>query len=257
MVGSSYKSLSIETDKKSYSFSDTNSEDYPQLIAVLARKMYDLNRELIENSDGEWHNLKELKAYDLRDFNLRDDVSYLEIRLYTKRAKEEEFDRKYNVKVAMGTMPLSSFDARLVRKFKRVKPNLSNETNIKRVGFCLMLGCTHILGNGFMINKDKKIWTMNMREDIVQMIGQVDTPAEVRLVLWLHDKNLASYDKDEYQYKKVSDGYEILHKYTNTLSNIGECGHFTYEMFVTKDGKVSKNKFLTKSTKNVDCLAID
>ena len=157
----------------------------------------------------------------------------------------------------MGETPLASFDAKLVKEFKAVKPNLTQETNLKRVGFCLMFGCTHVLGNGFMIKRDKKIWQMNMTQDILQMIDEVDTPAEVRLVLWLNDKNLATYSKEKYHYRKVSNGYEIRHEYENTLSNIGECGRFTYEMFVTNKGTISKNRLVKKSTENVGCLAMD
>ena len=209
------------------------------------------------SNEGKWHNLKPLKEYALSDFHLKDDIAYLEIRLYGKGQRETNYATKYKVKVRMGETPLESFDAKLVKEFKALKPNLSKETNLKRVGFCLMYGCSHLIGNGFMIKRDNQIWKMNMTEDVLKMIDEVDTPAEVRLVLWLDDEKMAGYEKEKYQYRKVSNGYEILHEYENSLSNIGECGRFTYEMFVTKDGEITKNKLLKKSNEDVGCLAMD
>jgi len=258
LLGSSYKSVSIKTDKGSYFFSEDSYTDYPPVIERLADKIYKINSSLPSpRSDGKWHTLKELKEYVPSNFILKDDIEYLEIRLYTKGEREQNYSTKYNVKVRMGQTPLESFDAKLVKEFKDVKPDLSKETNLKKVAFCLMNGCTHLIGNGFMIKSDKKIWKMNTTQDILDMIDEVNTPAEVRLVLWLHNDKFGNYEKEKYQYRKVSNGYEILHEYENSLSNIGECGRFTYEMFVGSDGKISKNKLLKKSTENVGCLAMD
>ena len=120
-----------------------------------------------------------------------------------------------------------------------------------------MAGCTHILGNGMMIDSKKKMWSMNTTEDIIDMIGKVDTLAEAKLVLWLNDKDMGESKDDSYKYRKVSNGYEVQHEFDNSISNFGECGHFLYEMTVSKEGKVGKKKLLKKSESQHGCLAMD
>jgi hypothetical protein len=256
-VGSSYKSVEINTDKKSYRFVNDNGTDYPLVVGQLASKVYKLSTQKPQNSDDEWQRLKLLKEYEGVDFHLKDGVEYLELRIYTKGQREKEYAKEYRVAVSMQQTPLEFFDAKLIKEFKNVKPNLSQETNIKRTGFCLMSGCVSIVGNGVMIDSKKKIWSMNTTEDILEMIGDVDTPAEVKLVLWLDSKLMSDPKEYIYKYRKVSNGYKVQHEFDNSISNLGECGHFLYEMFVGKDGKISKKKLLEKSESKNGCLAVD
>jgi hypothetical protein len=257
-VGSSYKSVEINTDKKSYRFVNDNGTDYPLVVGQLASKIYKLSTQKPQSSDDAWQRLKVLKEYEGVDFHLKDGVEYLELRIYTKgRQREKEYAKEYRVAVAMQQTPLEFFDAKLIKEFKDVNPNLSQETNIKRTGFCLMAGCVSILGNGVMIDSKKKIWSMNTTEDILEMIGEVDTPAEVKLVLWLDSKLMSDPKEYIYKYRKVSNGYKVQQEFDNSISNLGECGHFLYEMFVGKDGKISKKKLLKKSESKNGCLAVD
>ena len=259
MVGGSYKSTSITTDKGKYGFSSNNGTDYPPLIAQLNHKIYQfINRLSKQESTDQWQKLKPLEDYSPADFNLKKGVEYLEIRTYHKGQKEREYRTKdYSIAIRMGQTPLSFFEPKLIKAFKKIAPNLSNETNIKQVGFCLMSGCVSQISNGFMIDSHNKMWVMNTTEDILNMIGEVNTPAEAKLVLWLNDKRMGEPEEDIYQYQKVDNGYKILYEYDNSLSNVGECGHFIYEMFITKNGKITQKKLLKKSESKNGCLAMD
>ena len=258
-VGGSYKTTSITTDKGNYAFMSNNGTDYPPLIAQLNYKINQLiNRLSKQESTDQWQKLKPLEDYSPDDFNLKKGVEYLEIRTYHKGQKEKKYRTKdYSIAIRMGETPLSFFEPKLIKAFKKIAPNLSNETNIKQVGFCLMSGCVSKISNGFMIDSHNKMWVMNTTEDILNMIGEVDTPAEAKLVLWLDDKRMGEPEEDIYQYQKVDNGYKILYEYDNSLSNLGECGHFIYEMFITKNGKITQKKLLKKSEPKNGCLAMD
>ena len=259
-LGGSYKSISITTEKNDYGFRSNNGTDYPPLIAQLNHKIYQLIGKLTapSNSTDEWKKLKQLKEYTTTDFNLKEGVEYLEIRTYYRGQKEKKYRiEDYSIAIRMGQTPLSFFKPKLVEEFKKIAPNLSKETNLKHVAFCLMSGCTSNISNGFMIDSHNKMWVMNTTEDILNMIGDVDTPAEAKLVLWLNDRRMGEPKEDIYQYRKSSNGYKILYEYDNSLSNDGDCGHFIYEMFITKNGKITQKKLLKKSDSKNGCLAMD
>jgi len=257
-LGGSYKTVLIKTDKGVYGFSSNKETDYPVLIGQLAYKINQLIKIPTNSNTSKWQKLKLLKDYSSTDFNLKEGVEYLEIRTYFRGQQESEYHTKqYKVIVHMERTPLSFFEPKLLKEFKKIVPNLSKESNLKSVSFCLMRGCTSIISNGFMIDEHKKMWVMNTTEDILNMIGDVDTPAEVKLVLWLNDKKMSESKEDIYKYLKSPKGYKILHEYDNSLSNLGECGHFTYEMFISKKGKIIQKKLLKKSESKKGCLAVD
>jgi len=217
-----------------------------------------INRLSKSNTPDTWQKLKLLKDYSPTDFNLKKGVEYLEIRTYFKGQRNREYNtKKYQIDVSMGQTPLSFFEPKLIKMFKKVAPNLSKETNLKYMSFCLMGGCAFKISNGFMIDSRKKMWVMNTTEDILNMIGEVDTPAEAKLVLWLNNKKRGEQKEDIYQYHQSTNGYKILYEYDNHLSNFGECGHFIYEMFIGKDGNITQKKLLKKSESKQGCLAMD
>ncbi len=59
-----------------------------------------------------------------------------------------------------------------------------------------MSGCVFRQSNGFMIDDQQKIWRMNEVSDVINYLGKIDTPAELKLVLWLNNE---AHDEDKYQ----------------------------------------------------------
>jgi len=206
-----------------------------------------------------WHKLKALKAYPGSAYKLKKGVEYLEIRSYHKGMQEKKYNiKKYTVAASMYKKPLNSFPSGMVKRFKKLKPNLSKKTNIKKVSACLMRGCVSSIGNGFMIDSQKKIWIMNTTEDVTGMLGEIDTPAEVKLILWLKDESRDTSDQNHKdKYRKTSRGYTVISEYDNSIMNFGECGHFTYRMTINKKGKITSKKLLKKGPSKYGCLAAD
>ncbi len=208
---------------------------------------------------AKWQELKALKEYPVNAYKLKEGVEYLEIRNYIKGNKDKRYNiKKYGVTVSMQRTPLKSFSPKMVKKFKALSPNLSKQTNIKSSTFCLMSGCVSQISNGFMIDSHGKMWRMNMVKDVIGMLGEIDTPAEAKLVLWLNDKNRSTSDENyKDKYRKTSKGYTVISEYDNSIMNFGECGHFTYRININKKGKITGKKLLKKKPSKNGCLAMD
>ena len=206
-----------------------------------------------------WQKLKPMKEYPASAYSLKGGTEYLEIREYNNGVKDTQYKiETYRVTVPMGRTSLKSFSPNMVKKFKALSPNLSKQTNIKKSSFCLMSGCVSRISNGFMIDRHGKMWRMNMAKDILEMLGEIDTPAEAKLVLWLNDKNRGTSDENHKdKYRKTSKGYTIISEYDNSIMNFGECGHFTYRINISKKGKITEKKLLKKKPSKNGCMTMD
>ena len=206
-----------------------------------------------------WQKLKSLKSYPASAYTLKDGVEYFEIREYYNGVKDTKYNIKnYRVTVKMGITSLKSFSPKMVKKFKALRPNLSKQTNIKKSNFCLMSGCVSRISNAFMIDDHGKIWRMNEVKDVIGMLGEIDTPAEVKLVLWLNDKNRDTEDRNHKdKYRKTSKGYTVISEYDNSIMNLGECGYFTYRLKIGKNGKITEKKLLKKKPSKNGCMTMD
>lgn len=208
---------------------------------------------------AKWQKLKSLKEYSGSDYALKKGVEYLEIREYFRGVKDKGYNtKKYEVTVSMQGSALKSFNTEIVKKFKASIPNLSKQTNIKASTFCLMRGCVSRISNGFMIDSHEKIWRMNEVSDLIGMLGEVNTPAEAKIVLWLHDNRRDISDKNHKdKYRKTSKGYTVISEYDNSIDNFGECGNFTYQINISKKGKITENKLLKKKPSKNGCMTMD
>lgn len=92
---------------------------------------------------AKWHKLQSLTEYSGSDYTLKEGVEYLEIRKYFQATR---YDREnYEVTVSIYKSALQSFSPKIVKQFKTSSPNLSEQTNIRRGGICIMSGCmSHI-----------------------------------------------------------------------------------------------------------------
>ena len=90
------------------------------------------------------------------------------------------------------------------------------------------------------------------------MLGEIDTPAEAKLVLWLNDKNRGTSDVDHKdKYRKTSKGYTVISEYDNSIDNFGECGNFTYRININTKGKITEKKLLKKKPSRNGCMTMD
>ena len=203
-----------------------------------------------------WQKLKSLKEYSPSAYNLKEGVEYLEVRSYYKDVGESEYDMSSSTPLlTMYRKPLVSFDS---KKFKSLKPNLSKDKKKKKETMCLMMGCVSRISNAFMLDSQGKMWGMNRVEDIIGMLGVIDTPAEAKVVLWLNDKHRDITDENHKdKYRKTTKGYRIISEYDNSIANFGECGNFTYRIDISKKGKITQKKLLKTKASKDGCLAVD
>ncbi len=204
---------------------------------------------------GGYKPLKALGKFSAKDFHLKEGVDYMEIRMYSGDGDTVDTKKAY-LEVQAGSRVLSSFDPQLVKRFKAIKPMI-NGADIRKSMMCLMMGCVSRVSNGFAIHSDGKQVRMNETRDVVDYLGDIDTPAELKLVLWLNDN---MRDKEDNQmsdrYAVTGNGYKVIYTYENTLANMGECGVFTQEITVSRKGKVSAKKAVkTKESKH--CVFAD
>ena len=174
------------------------------------------------------------------------------MREYIWQSPHDVDKNSYHVVMSAYKTPLQSFKSKKVKKFKSLAPNFTKEANIREMGHCLMSGCTFSRSNGFMIDKNGKMWRMNEVSDVIKYLGIIDTPAELKLVLWLNNE---AHDKDKY--RKTSNGYIVISEYDNSINDLGECGHFVYRLKVSKKGKITEKKLLKKTESKDGCMTAD
>ena len=115
-----------------------------------------------------------------------------------------------------------------------------------------MLGSTFSQSNGFMIDKDGKKWRITEVSDVIKYLGTIDTPTELKLVLWLNNEA-----REGERYQRTSKGYTVISEYDNSIDNFGECGHFVYRLKVSKKGKITEKKLLQKTASKYGCITAD
>ena len=166
----------------------------------------------LQAKEVSWKKLdrEELRSYKRGEYHLRQDIQCLEVRRYPVN-KNNKLDRNYwsNI-ITWCVMPYKSFDSKLMKGFRKAKPNLSRNGDIgkREAGF---------ISNAFVMDRENKMWRMNMVEDVVRYLGTVDTLAEARLILWLYGK------QKPYKYRKTSKGYEFLITYTKSIAGCDKC----------------------------------
>jgi len=167
---------------------------------------------IVYAKDINWHKLKPFNTYSPKSYNPKKNIEYMEIRGYINKK-----NHKVSNIISIYKKPLESYPKDIIKKFKVLKPIYSNKSNIR------------LSGNAFFIDSNGKIFQMDMREDIISLLGNIDRLSEVQLILWLH------YQDDGKYYKKVSNGYKI--KISKVLN---KCSSLNWLAKVDKKGNYSE-----------------
>jgi len=156
-----------------------------------------------------WQKLQPLDTYLGSAYHLKENVAYMEIRWYaTKKGK------KVSKTLKLYRKPLESYPKEIISKFKSLKPKYSNDADISGVG------------NAFFIDTEGKMYQMDMRKDIIGLLGKIDRPVEVGLVLYLN------YVEGKHYFKKTSKGYKV-----KTVKKLKGCTSMVRQGMVYKSGK--------------------
>jgi hypothetical protein len=196
-----------------------------------------------------WHNLKPLKKYPPSAYTLKSDINCLEVREYIWDTKHKRDNHSYHIVMSTCKRPIKP---NVLKSFRRVTPNFSKEANIRKIGTCLLEGCSFSQSFGFIIDNKGKMWKMNEISNVARFLGDIDTPAELNLILWMRNE---PYDKLKYQ--KSAKGYVAITEYDNSINNFGECGHFVYRLNINKRGQITKKKLLKKTSSKNGCMCAD
>ena len=200
----------------------------------------------IQAKNHKWQPLKEISEYSASAFNLKKGIEYLEVRQYEVNEENKLRNKPYKTVLSFYRKSLNSFDNKTVKKFHKITPNLSKQSNISIHSLeSDGIGC-HYRYNGFSIDATGKMFSMNMIEDIVGFLGEINTPAEAQAVLWLHNKHKGN------SYRKTSKGYDIIIEYEDSIAY---CKAFKYRATINKRGQISKYKLL-KSRPLTECMSV-
>jgi hypothetical protein len=155
----------------------------------------------IHAKGAKWQKLKPLETYPGSAYHLKENVAYMEIRWYaTKKGK------KITKTLKLYRKPLESYPKETISKFRSLKPKYSDKADI---------GWT---GNAFLIDTSGKMFQMDMRKDIIGLLGKIDRLAEVELILYLN------HEEGKHYFKKTSKGYKIktVEKLKGCTSTVGQ-----------------------------------
>lgn len=197
------------------------------LLILLVTAMY--------AKDAKWQNLKPLYKYSTGAFHLKDDVSVMEIRRYDTYDNYKKYN-KPTIEMKYYKTPLNLLKAKLVKRFKNCTPILLESGNIHRLS-----KHSSEISNAFIIASSGKVLKMNEIIDVIGFMGEIDTPAEAQLILWLHSK------REGTKYRKTAKGYEIIIKYEKSYPSKGdgkiaefceEIREATDRAIVNKKGKI-------------------
>jgi len=163
----------------------------------------------IQAKSSKWQRLQAIDVYSGSDYNLKESVSYMEIRWYGDKK-----GKKITKVLKLYREPLESYPKKIISKFRSLKPKYSNSADI---GWS---------GNAFFIDKKGKMFQMDMKKDIISLLGKIDRAAEVELVLYLNHLEGRHY------YKKVSKGYKI-----KSIEKLKGCTSSINQGLVEKSGR--------------------
>jgi hypothetical protein len=196
--------------------------------------------------------------------HLKKHIDVLEMRSYYPKS-DRGFG--YSSDINIYVKPENKIDKKLLSSFKKAKPNFSRKSNIAYPPDAV--GKTN---RAFVLYDNGKMSRMNEISDVIKVLGDIDTPAEAQLVLWLHAKYRISPPKTlkgakvnsvyvfSEKYRKVPQGYEILSKYnvyatvpgtsisTQTFESSGIYNQvITAKSLINKKGKIVYFRQIHKS----------
>ena len=183
---------------------------------------------------ADWQKLEPLDRYPGSACHLKENVAYMEIRWYaTKKGKRVTKILKLYRK------PLERYPEGIVSTFRSLKPKYSNRADIG--GF----------GNAFFIDTKGKMYQMDMKKDIISLLGTIDRLAEVELVLYLN------YVEGRHYLKKTAKGYRVkivqsLKECTEMVQqgNVDTSGKYTYKFRYNLQRKGCKKRKHTRFVHN-------
>jgi len=205
-----------------------------------------------------WYPLKLMSAYSSRDFSLKEGVEYMEVKrvdiysAYPRDVKEKVVESKSVQTVfQIYNKPLKSFGKKVASNFKRLPLSSKKRDSFLSGGAGHLGGTSSWYYNGFMLDSNLKSWRLENTQDIIDMVKPINTPAEIKLVMWANkyaEGFLTDSGGYRAKYKKVGKNYVVEERYSIENMAYGECGVYTYQSTIDSSGKLLKRKLLLKES---------
>jgi len=166
---------------------------------------------------AEWKPFKSLEAYEGSAYRLKENIAYMEIRLYPSQESQQA-----NKILKLYAKPLSTYPKKIREAFQKITHRQTQKASY-----------LHIRNNGnlFFIDKKEKFFWTDERKDLKMLLGKIDTPAELLLLLWL------DYNDHWQGYKKSAKGYWL-----QRISKISACMKEEVIGRVDKEGNYESEK---------------
>jgi len=200
-------------------------------------------------ANAAWKTLHSLDYYGPKAYTLKEGVAHVEVRKYeTFSGSAPDNKKRYSYKkvttvLRMSRKALSSFSNKTQDGFKRLPAK--QIYGFKKGWAGGRYNSRSWYHNGFMLDFHGKMWRLEYIQDVVEMVKPIDTPAELRLILWLHSKDDDFKEKYSAKYRKSGNIYMVEENYEITDGDRG-CGNFTYRYKINRSGKIIQKKLLRK-----------
>ena len=207
-----------------------------------------------------WKPFVSIDAYGKGKFNLKRGVEYIEIDYhifkeiysYKNHKREHEFFAFYKI----GKKPLKSFGKNVELTFKKNRKIARKDKAVLKVDRTNAKEFNLVFYNAYMLDSRGKIWILENKQDLIDMIKPIDTISEMALVLWLngYDEIDRRANKENYLigYKNSKNGYKVLESYNIMNKDHIGCIEYKYIYTVSRSGKYRKKMIHKK--KRVQCV---
>ena len=178
------------------------------------------------------------RAYTLDDYHFKKPIKCLELRSYSIDPKTRK--RTDNSFVTLVSVCSSSLSSRMLKRFRKIDPGLSKKGDIRRGKN------PQDVINAMVIDGEGKMLRMNEITDLIDLMGEIDTPAEAQMVLWLNGENEAE------RCRRSSKGYEMIveeHKFSGKNGYTEFVETYTFRVVVGREGKIRQKKMLKHGKK--------
>ena len=190
----------------------------------------------VHASGTKWQKLKPVHLYLPSAFHLKTDVKCLVMKTCMTKVNKKVCEGKSFTSVNICKTPL-------IKRFQKLEPKAGKEDNIRKKVL------PNSITNGFGLDEKSTIWRLNEVEDILNVLGEIDTEAEAQFALWLYGKPEAK------RYKKTKNGYEMRIERENILPCDGKSDYketVLYQTSVNKKGKIGEMKLLKRTKQKVE-----
>lgn len=202
--------------------------------------------------------LKKLNDYKVSDFKLTNDVSYFEIESYntSELNKKLQFLPRVGGKRTKIFFDQSAYQALTDKDKSKVNiafPKFAKSDHLgARIAPPMTRNMGHIMSisNLRYLDKQSKVHTIPTTSGVMDLLGDIDTAAEIQLVLWMNNERPAK------SYKKVNNQYEITINYFVPTSFVQNCGTYTYRIIMDLNGKILEKKLLKFKKPKETCLVV-